>query len=131
MSYECGDCGNCSVCGFKHNHMNAAVCEMNDGFEEFLADKSADKPVGDLENKIDAALYLMHRHSSDGFFPDSELVTQLCENLSKIEDSEFFKGREFLESLLVKLNTTFNELFRIFFQLKKERMEQTLLNFVK
>jgi hypothetical protein len=118
MSNDCDKCGNCSVCGFRYDHIAAAMCSMISAVDEFIANKSADKPTGVLEDVIDHALYDCIEHSKDGH-PDSERVQNLCDSLSKIEDSEFFKSDEFIESLLMTLNKTFNHHFKIFFQLKK------------
>lgn len=118
MSNDCNKCGSCSVCGFRYDHINAAICGMTDAVYVFLANESADKPTGVLEDAIDCALYDCIKHSKDGH-PDSERVQNLCDSLSKIEDSEFFKSDEFIESLLMTLNKTFNHHFKIFFQLKK------------
>ena len=101
---------------------------MISAVDEFIANKSADKPTGVLEDAIDRALYDCISHSKDGH-PDSDRVQDLCDSLTKIEDSEFFKSSEFIESLLMTLNKTFNQHFKIFFQLKKREDGTNIVEF--
>ena len=119
MSNDCNDCGNCSVCGLRPDYIDSAMCSMTEAVEVFIANKSADKPTGVLEDKIDRAVNEMIDHSKDDGHPDSDRVQDLCDSLSKIKDSDFFKSDEFIESLLEKLNKTFNRLFNINFSLRK------------
>lgn len=128
MSNDCYKCGNCCVCGFRYDHIAAAMCSMISAVDEFIANKSADKPTGVLEDAIDRALYDCISHSKDGH-PDSDRVQDLCDSLTKIEDSEFFKSSEFIESLLMTLNKTFNQHFKIFFQLKKREDGTNIVEF--
>ena len=102
-----------------YDHINLAIGRMTVAVYEFNNnDESADTPTGDLEAAITCALYDIIEHSKDGH-PESDRVQELCDNLSKIEDSKFFEASKFIESLLMKLNKTFNDRFEIFFQLKK------------
>ena len=129
MSNDCDECGNCSVCEFRPDHINAAICGMTDAVYVFLANESADKPTGVLEDAIDRALYDCIKHSKDGH-PDSDRVQDLCDSLSKIKDSEFFKSDEFIESLLMTLNKSFNHHFKILFQLKKGEDGKNIVEFL-
>jgi hypothetical protein len=129
MTPDCGECGNCSVCGFRHDYINTAMCSIIFEVEEFIANESADKPAEVLENAINRSIYECIEHSEDGH-PDSDRVQNLCDSLSKIEDSEFFKSDEFIESLLMTLNKTFNRLFKIFFQLKKREDGTNIVEFL-
>ena len=96
--------------------------------DEFIANESADKPAEVLEDAINSSIYECIEHSEDGH-PDSERVQNLCDSLSKIKDSDFFKSDEFIESLLEKLNKTFNQHFKIFFQLKKREDGTNIVEF--
>lgn len=126
MNYNCGNCGDCSVCGIQTDITARSISEMIDATYQFVLDqKSKCEEMSTLEDAIRTSIWYIGEASGNKHFKqaDPERVLTLCENLSQIEDCDF------LESLLEKLNKTFNGLFSINFSLREKEDGTKIVEF--
>lgn len=99
---------------------------MIDEIEQFVPDQKPQcEGTTKLENAIIKSLFHIGEASGNKHFKqaDPERVLILCENLSQIEDCDF------IESLLKKLNVTFNQCFNINFSLKRREDGTKIVEF--
>lgn len=105
------------------------IGDIVDATNDYISSqKQSDNPLtGVLENAIDEGLSQIRYYANKGYpqCADPDQVHNFCGYLSQINDCIF------LESILVKLNTTFDRLFSINFSLRKGEDGRHEVEFIK